>query len=245
MIKAIIVDDNQDAIEYLNALCEKYCEEILITGTCTSVEKAIELTKKVKPELVFLDIEIKNKTGFDYLNALDQIDFDIIFTTGHESYAIKAIKYAALDYLLKPISKDELIAAVDRFNVKKEQSLTQHQVVHLLENLKSDDPFKRLSIPNMTDVDVVFLKDVLYFESAGSSTVIQTKTKKFVISKGLIYYADIINKNFFKTHKEVIVNLNHVKKFFKGDGGYALMSNGDNVKVAVRRRPSFLKALGY
>ena len=244
MIKAIIIDDNSDAIDYLKSICQEYIHEIFIMGSCTSVEKGIALTNKIKPELVFLDIEINNKTGFDYLNSLEEINFDVIFTTGYDNYAIRAIKYAALDYLLKPISKDELIVAIEKYK-KRKAPITQSQMIHLLENINSKGSITRLSIPNMNGAEVVQLEDVLYFNSSDGSTLIQTKEKKHIVHKSLKNYIDILNKDFFKTHREYIVNLNHVKQYFKGDGSYAKMSNGDSVKVSVRLKSEFLKALGY
>jgi two-component system LytT family response regulator len=199
-----------------------------------------------KPGLVFLDIEMPDKTGFELLNSLPEINFDIIFTTAYNQYAIKAIRFSALDYLLKPVDLDELkgaLARVYRKHLKKEQ---RENIDMLMNNIRSSQPnFSRITLSTQDGLVILHIDEIIYCEASGTYTFFYLKNKeKIVVSKTLKEYEDLLkDHHFFRAHNSFLINLNEVKKYIKGDGGSVIMSNGDEVFVSKRRKEEFLASL--
>ena len=241
-IKTIIVDDENNSRENLKGALQSFCPEVEIAGEANSALSAITLIRKVNPSLVFLDIEMPDGNGFEILEFFKQPSFQVIFVTAYDQYAIKAIRFTALDYILKPIDVLLLRAAIDRH-------LNYHNVDKRLQQFINNQQLpaqsKRIALPLTDKIHFVEVKDIINCKGEGSYTSIYTtENKNYLVSKPLIDYEDILaDFNFIRTHKSHIVNRNHIKTFIKTDGGYLLMSNGSNVPVSRRKREEVLDLL--
>lgn len=246
MIKAIIVDDELGARESLLKMVEKNCKNIEIVAKADSMLSAYEAIIKYSPDLVFLDIEMPNGNAFDLLEKFDKINFDIIFTTAYDHYAIKGIKYSALDYLLKPIDQEELIQAVHRFEEKSGQKNSlDKQFKTLLSNIRPENKLKKVGIPDGDGLIFINLSDIIRCDSDGNYTFFILITgKKIIASRTLGEYEQMfVDDNFFRVHRSHLINLQHVKKYIKGEGGYAVMSDNSQVEVSRRNKMDFLEKL--
>lgn len=242
MIRTLIIDDEQHCIDRVQQLINKFGSDLIIVATCSTVDDAIEKTNLLNPDLVFLDIEIHDKTGFQYLEALGDYDFHLIFTTAFNDFAIKAFKYSAMDYLLKPIDEDDFMQAMQKLNKKISAADTEMQIKMLLSNLKKEDQKKTIRIPTSNGFEIVEIADIIHCQAETSYTHIFTKNDKFLVSKGIRFYEDLLkDANFFRIHNSHLVNVNHVKKYTKGKGGYVTMSNNSNIDVSTRKKEDFLK----
>ena len=246
MLRALIVEDEHHNQEVLRKLLERYHNDIQIVGMAEDVEEAILAIEKNKPDLIFLDIELKMKSAFDLLNRVDCTGIDIIFTTAFEQYAIKAIKYAAIDYLLKPIDIDELSEALKTVRNKVMNKVDNYvQIQTLLANLKQ--PNTRLTIPTVEGYDFIPIVDILYCQADGSYSVFLTKSgKKIVSSKSLKYYENlVISEQLFRVSKSYIINLNYVKKFVKGKSPYIVMDNEVSISVSPYTKSALLDLIKH
>lgn len=242
MIRAIIVDDEQHCVDRISQLMTSFDSNIEIIATCHTVDEAVKKTNALNPDLVFLDIEIYDKTGFDYLEQLGEYDFNLIFTTAFNDYAIKAFKYSAMDYLLKPIDRDEFIEAITRLNKRVSSTDTALQIKMLLNNLKNEDQKKTIRIPTTDGFEIIAISDIIHCEADTSYTHIYTKDNKYLVSKGIRFYEDLLKDvNFFRIHNSHLVNLDHIKKYTKGKGGYVTMSNNSTIAVSTRKKEEFLE----
>ncbi|HVX48782.1 MAG TPA: LytTR family DNA-binding domain-containing protein [Chitinophagaceae bacterium] len=246
MITAVIIDDEKKCISLLRHLVERHCTDISIVAEAENAVEGIEAIQKHNPGLVFLDIEMPDKTGFELLNSLPDIHFDIIFTTAYNHYAIKAIRFSALDYLLKPVDIDELknaVARVYRKHLKKER---QESIDLLMNNVRAPQTgFSRISLSTQDGLVILHVNEILYCEASGTYTIFYLKNKeKIIVSKTLKEYEELLkDHHFFRAHNSFLVNLNEVKKYIKGDGGSVIMSNGEEVFVSKRRKEEFLAVL--
>jgi two-component system, LytTR family, response regulator len=245
MIKTIIIDDEQHGIDYLLSIMRSYKNTFNVIATCQSVEEALVATKNLQPELVFLDIKIHDKTGFDYLEQLGNINFEVIFTTAFESYAIKAFKFSALDYLLKPIDTDEFNYTVKRLEEKLLQTNLSEQMKVLFHNLNGNDTQKKIAIPTLEGFQFLDIEDIIYCKADASYTHIFTnKNNKITVSKPLKHYDDLLSdSSFFRVHNSHLININHIKKYTKGKGGYVTMDDNTTINISTRRKEAFLKLL--
>ncbi len=243
MIKAIVIDDEESGRKVMANMLANYCPEVEIAGSATSVSEGLQLIKLNQPDLVFLDIEMPPHTGFDLLEALDEIPFGIIFTTAHNHYTIKAIRLGALDYLLKPLDAEDLKAAVKRF---KERNINLPQPTEYLAGVirHPDDPDPRIIISTSDSVFVLYVKDIVYCEGSGSYTVMHMKNKEDIVaSKNMKEFEGILqNHGFFRIHQSFLVNLKEVKKYNKTENT-AVMITGAQIDVARRKKDEFLEAL--
>ena len=246
MIKAIIVDDELGARESLSKMIEKNCKQIEIVAKVDSLLAAFEAITNKEPDLVFLDIEMPNGNAFDLLEKFKTINFNIIFTTAYDHYAIKAIKFSAVDYLLKPIDPEELIQAVKRFEerIGKNASLDK-QFKTLLSNVRPENKLKKVGIPDGDGLIFINLSDIIRCDSDGNYTFfILTNGKKIIASRTLGEYEQMFAEdNFFRIHRSHLINLEHVKKYIKGEGGYVVMSDNSQVEVSRRNKNDFLEKL--
>ena len=246
MIKAIIVDDELGARESLSKMVEKNCKNIQIVAKADSMISAYEAITNLKPDLVFLDVEMPNGNAFDLLEKFDKIDFDIIFTTAYDHYAIKGIKYSAIDYILKPIDPEELVQAVQRFEDKKGQNnMLDKKIQALLSNVKPENKLKKVGLPDGEGLVFINLSEIIRCDSDGNYTFfILTSGKKIIASRTLGEYEQMFaDDNFFRVHRSHLVNLQHVKKYIKGEGGYVVMSDNSQVEVSRRNKIDFLERL--
>lgn len=245
MIKAIIVDDEKKSRMTLANLIETYCPAVSVVELCESVTVAEKAIKKFDPDLVFLDIEMPFENGFNLLERIKTPAFQVIFVTAYDHYAIKAIKYSALDYILKPVDSDELLAAVEKIEERKtDVSIQASQFELLLANLKKGGR-ARIAIPTFDGLRMVNVEEIIRCVADESYTEIILSTgEKLIVSRILKEYEDLLSDlNFFRVHNSCLINLAHVVRYVKGDGGNVIMSNGECVEVARRKKIELLNKL--
>jgi two-component system, LytTR family, response regulator len=236
-MKACIVDDEQKGRDSLQHLLKDNCSDVTVIGQADSVESAYQFITENKPQLVFLDVEMRQGSGFELLKRFDPVPFKTIFVTAHQHYAIKAIRFAAIDYLLKPVDVDELIAAVGNA-MKDNQHADQYH--HLLENLDHPGPNK-IAIPVKDGVTFIDPSEIIRLQADGTYTHIFTGADKYTACRNIKEYEELLNdQNFFRAHNSHLINLKHVKHFSRIDGYYVQMSDGSTVEVARRRKEDFL-----
>jgi two-component system LytT family response regulator len=240
MITAILVDDEENCVDILRTLLLKYCPQIELLGAANGVQSGFKMINELKPEVVFLDIQMKDGTGFDLLEKIQDVKFHLIFTTSFDNYAVKAFKYSALDYLLKPINPEELIMAVARLGERTRLEDLESQVKLLLNNRNG---LERLALPTSDGLRFVRTEEIVRCESEGNYTnVFLMSREKILVSRTMKMYAEIMPDNlFFRVHKSHLINLMHVKQYSTVDGGYVLMNDGSKVEISTRKKDEFLK----
>jgi two-component system, LytTR family, response regulator len=241
-MKAIIVDDEEKSRVTLKNLVERHCPQVEMAELCESVDAGLKAIRKHSPELVFLDIEMPFHNGFELLEKIGKPDFEVIFTTAYEHYAIKAIKFSALDYLLKPVDVDELKAAVEKVASKpKEKEPARYDL--LLATLKSKSA--KIAVPTFDGLQMVNAEEIVKCTADESYTHITlTGGQKLVVSRILKDFEELLSGlNFFRVHNSSLINLAHVKKYVKGDGGYLVMTDGETVEVSRRKKNELLARL--
>jgi len=246
MIKAIIVDDEEKSRCFLETLIKNNCPSVKILEHCASVEEALSAISKHAPGLVFLDIEMPFNNGFALFEKIKDPDFDVIFTTAYNQYALKAIKFSALDYLLKPIDADDLVAAIHKIeNRKGRKNNPANDFELLLSNLNIKSKQARISVPTFDGLQMLNTEDIVKCLAHESYTeIVLTNGSRLMVSRILKEYEDMLaDLNFFRVHNSSLVNLKHVKKYIKGEGGYVLMSNGETCEVSRRKKTELLNRL--
>jgi two-component system, LytTR family, response regulator len=247
MIRTIIVDDEPKNRKILRSLLDKFCPEVFVMHEAGSAKDALEVIALSKPELLFLDIEMPYGNGFDLLDQLMPVDFEIIFITAFDEYTLKAFKYSALDYLLKPVNIEELQAAVERAAKKiNTKNINQH-LSNLLQNLAPGKAAaSKIAVPTNDSYIFVTMRDILRLEARGNYTVIYTADgTKHISSRNIKQYDELLpEKQFFRIHNSHIINLEHVRKYRRGRGGEVEMADGAVLEVATRRKDAFLALLG-
>ncbi len=244
MIRAIIIDDEEHCISRLTSLLLDHCSDnIHLMESFRSVEDGIAAIKKLQPDLVFLDVHINEKTGFDLLGQLPSINFDLIFTTAFEKYAIQAFKFSAIDYLLKPIDADDLKQAVQKLDEKNSKKSSPEKLQVLLNNLQGKS--KRICVPVMNGLVFLQVSDIIRCESDVNYTTFFLKDKeKLMVAKTLKEFEELLSEyNFFRVHNSHLINLAYVKNYVKGKGGYVVMDDHSEIEVSTRRKDAFLKKL--
>ncbi|AYN67102.1 DNA-binding response regulator [Euzebyella marina] len=244
MLKAIIVDDEKHCQDALIQLLENYSATIELVKTVESVEAAQKAINDYEPDVVFLDVHLRNETGFDLLRQLPFIDFYIVFTTAFEEYAVNAFKYSAFDYLLKPIDSIEFNETMGRLLEKKNQENNSKRLEVLFHNFESNlGGMKKIAIPTLKDYTFLKIPEIIRCESDGNYTqIFSVNGKRLTATRTLKYFEGFLDSmQFFRIHKSHFVNLSHVEKYIKGKGGYVVMSDGTTLEVAVRRKEEFLQ----
>jgi two-component system LytT family response regulator len=242
MIKVIIVEDELQAKTALETMLLDF--NIEICGEATGVEDALKLIKTIKPDVVFLDIELTDGTAFDLLDRIIDIDFKVIFVTGHDKFAVKAFRYHALDFLLKPIHPKELKEAIDRLANFDNQKSIDFQLRQLLESVKIKT-LERLLIHTNEGITVIPQRQIIRLESDGNYTSIYTSAnQRHVASINLKNYEEMLPEPpFFRIHQSHIINTDFISKVLKEDGGFVVMENGVKIPIARRRKDEFLDML--
>lgn len=247
MIKAIIIDDEQHCIDRLTMLLSGNSSNMVeLLASVQSVEEGLTAIKTYKPQLVFLDIEIGNKTGFDLLKQLPEINFEVIFTTAYDKYAVQAFKFSALDYLLKPIDTDELQAALKKLNDKVSQKDIAGKFDALFHNLKNiQSASKKICVPVLSGLVFIQTDDIIRCESNVNYTTLFLKDKqKLLVAKTLKEFEEMLTEyNFYRVHNSHLLNLAYIKMYNKGKGGTVTMNDGSEIEVSTRRKDDFLKRL--
>jgi len=241
MIKAVIVDDEQKAIDSLSWELDKFNSEIEIINTFNNPEKAIQFLNSNSTDCLFLDINMPTMDGFQFLDKLSKRDFSVVITTAYNEYALKALKHEAIDYLLKPIDSDDLKETIKKIQKHSANNLSISKIEEVLLNFNKNFNQKKITIS--TDGKLVFLEteNIIYIESDGNySTFIMQDNQKIVVTKKLKEVNAILPENyFFRIHNSYIINLNKIKEFIKNDG-YVVMVTNDKIPVARQRKSDFL-----
>jgi two-component system LytT family response regulator len=244
MINAIIVDDEEKSRATLHKLVSNHCPKVQIVELCDSVETAMKAIEKHNPHIVFLDIEMPFHSGFNLLERIKDPEFEVIFTTAYDHYAIKAIKFSAMDYLLKPIDVDELKEAVGRIDDKKNKPHDGYKKFELLlSNIKGKSV--KIAVPTFDGLQMISADDIIKCVADESYTHITLMSKqKITVSKLLKEYEELLSDhNFFRIHNSSLINLKHVTKYIKGDGGYVVMCDGEQCEVSRRKKTELLNKL--
>jgi len=242
MIKTVIVDDEPDAVAFIESLIKEYCPDLEIVGTANSVPEAEKLINKNTPDLVFLDVEMPHGNGFELLRRTRNLSYKVIFITAFNHYAIKAIKFSAVDYILKPINIEEFITSVRKVKEsivsKKDTTLNFDS---LIENLKSALPDK-LAIPTNDGMEYLNTEDIIRIQADRSYSWFYMKSgKKYLVSKNLKGYQELLSdRYFFRTHNSHLINLEHVQKYIRHGGGSIEMTDGSRVALSRTKKDLFL-----
>jgi two-component system LytT family response regulator len=239
-MNCIIIDDEKHCIKTLSNLLQTNFPEVRILATCHDSSKAYDLIQHHRPEMVFLDIEMPLLSGFDLLSKFYHLYFDVIFTTAYDSYAIKAIKYSALDYLIKPIEKADLSDAIEKIKSKRSSiSLEQVLMATAVHNKLLPDT---IALPTSEGLTFASVNDIVYCTADGRYTCLQMMDKReILLSKSLGDVEDLLSEyDFFRIHHASLINVKHVRKYIRGEGGEVVMSDGKSLVVARTRKAEFL-----
>jgi two-component system, LytTR family, response regulator len=248
MLTAIIIDDERRSRNALRQKLTQYCADVQIIGECESGEDGIRCIEEKKPAIVFLDVEMPRMNGFTMLQQLSNRNFDLIFVTAFDHYAIQAIKYSALDYLVKPIEVPELQKAIERVNQKHQHSNPDKRLEVLLDNLgqKKHERF-RIGVPTATGLAFLRVEHIIYLEAQDNYTHIFLDDKrKYIVSRTMKDFEEMLPaETFLRIHNSHIINKNFAEKYIRGDGGQVVLTNGAVLDIAKRKKAEFLKAIGY
>ncbi len=241
LLRVIIVEDEAKGREMLRKLVELYCPEVTIAGVAESVATGVALINEQRPDIVLMDIELQPGTCFDIFPQLEKLDFEIIFTTAYKDYAIEAIKHSAIDYLLKPINKNELKLAIYKAIEKRSSKEENSKLQKLLREHKSS-ALSKLGLPTIDGVIFAEIEQIIRCEAKGSYTTIFFKDKtKHITSKMLKEYETALQEHhFFRVHNSHLINLAEVKKYIKSDGGFVEMKDGSQVPISQSHKDGFL-----
>jgi two-component system, LytTR family, response regulator len=246
MLTAIIIDDEQKGRVALKQKLEDYCPDVKLAGEAASGAEGLKLIDRHQPQVVFLDIEMPRMNGFEMLHQVKNKNFHLIFTTAYDQYAIKAIKYAAFDYLLKPVDIEELKSAIQRVMQEKKEHTGQKLEV-LEQHMATRNPLNKIAIPTLDGLLFFDISDIIHLEAQSNYTAIHFNNHpRLIASRTLKEFEDLLpDTMFFRPHHSHVINLNYIKRYIKGDGGQIEMQNGHFVDVARRKKEEFLKAIGY
>lgn len=245
MIRALIVDDEPKNIRILRGLLQTYCPQIQIIGEANGFYKALELIETTDPDLLFLDIEMPYGNAFDLLEKILPVKFEIIFVTAFNDYALKAFKYSALDYLLKPVNIDELKAAVAKAEQKFNQKNINSQLNNLINSFKKTE-LQKIALPLLDGLLFIPVSDITYLHAKGSYTDVHLQNGDIhTTARTIKDYEDMLSQDIFcRVHHSYLININHIKKYSKGRGGLIEMEDGALIEVSIRRKDEFLSRFG-
>ncbi len=244
MIKAILIDDEVHCLDTLNILLSDYCPDVQVIEQCVLAKKGLEAIEKLKPDLVFLDIEMPVMNGFELLEQISAISFAIIFTTSYDQYAIKAIRFSALDYLLKPIDPKELISAVTKVQEERHLPIPEQFQILLNQIQGKGSGFSKIAVPTAEGFELIYAEQIICCEANNNYTNFFLKNKNKIVACRTL--KDIEEQLqgfpfFVRVHNSYLVNLNEVTRYIRGEGGYLVMSDGTSVNVSRSRKEALLK----
>jgi len=242
MYRAIIIDDEQDSRETIYSYVNGMFDDISIVGEAENVEKGKLLINNIDPDLIFLDINMPDGTGFDLLESFKDRNLNVIFITAYDQYAVRAFKFSAVDYLLKPIDPDYLKEALQKFRSKKELVSSQNRLFNFLQN-RTD--FEKISLPTLEGYKFIDIKSILRCESSGSYTWFYTiNDGSFLVSRQIKEYEEmLVDLGFFRVHQSHLINLRYLKEYKKGEGGVVVLNDNIEIMVARRRKEGLLAAI--
>lgn len=244
-LKAVIVDDELSGIEVLEYAIKRHCPEVVVVKTFSSAVEALQQIPELMPDVMFVDVEMPQLNGFELVENLTSLNIQIIFTTAYNEFALKAFRVSALDYLLKPVDVDELKGAVAK--LKSLSKADHHAMDALLEYIKSQKQISKISVSTEKGIHFIDTPDVLYCLSTGPYTVFYLKDGQEVVCSKSIgeYEKTLADKGFYRIHNSSLINVEHLKRFVRTDGGYVEMSDGKTLTVSRRKKDEFLNYLGH
>lgn len=247
LIQAILIDDEPRGLTSLQKLLELNCPEVKVMQCCSKAEEARKAIQDLKPELVFLDIAMPGKNGFELLQELPAIDFEIIFVTAHDNFTTQALHLSAVDYLLKPVDDDLLVDAVRRAAKRIGDKGSKQQIETLLHNVTQRNTERKLKlcIPSMKGFQVVDIRDIIYCEASSNYTNFYFTNRALICaSKPIHEYETILeDAGFVRIHKSYVVNLEHIKEYLRGEGGSVVLSNGQEIEVSRRKKELLMQRM--
>lgn len=247
-INAILIDDEEKSCQVLEWKLKEYCKNVTVLKSCYSGREGIEAIQLLKPDLIFLDIQMPDMSGFDMLKYFDAPDFKIIFVTAHDEYALKAFKFSAVDFLLKPVESTDLVEAVSKVEKDLKRNINSEHLnllINTFERLKAHENIKKIALPTMNEIVILNLDEIVYCEGDSNYTnVYLTDNSKICLSKTLKLLEQFLPEEFyFRIHNTHIINMNHIVKIIRKDNGYVLMDNGKELAIARSRKDDFFKKL--
>ncbi len=247
MISAVIVDDEKNNIDNIVGLIQKLDLLITIVGTSTNADDAIDIIVANNPDLLFLDIQMPGKNGFDVLKALPHYQFEVVFVTAFDQYGIQAVKFSAIDYLLKPINPDELKVAVRKVEAKLNKKKENLQIENLMELIRDKDAKKehKLALASTKEIRFVYTSEIIRCESSNAYTeFFLADGKSIVVSRPIFEYEELLaSYDFIRCHQSHLVNKKFIKSFIKEDSGYLLLDDGARIPISRNKKENVLKAL--
>jgi two-component system LytT family response regulator len=243
-LKAIIIDDEPYCCETIATLLEDN-RDVEIAAVCHNGADAITAIQKHEPDLIFLDVEMPKMNGFEMLEQLSQVNFEIIFTTSYDQYALKAIRFSAIDYLLKPIDSEELQKAIQKVIQRSQKPIAQQLEILMQKIHQPTTPINKIAMPTMEGLQMISVDSIISCESDSNYTILQLKgNKKLIVSRTLKEIEELLEEHpFVRVHRCYLANLNEVEKYVKGEGGYLVMSDGTTIDVARNKKETLLKKL--
>jgi two-component system, LytTR family, response regulator len=238
-LHSIIIDDEPNNIQNLQSILRAYCNEVTVVGVAYNADEGILAIKTHRPALLFLDIQMPGKSGFDVLKAFDQINFEIIFITAYDNYGIQAIKFSALDYLLKPINISELQAAVEKAKQKIIAKQKDNNIDNLLEYLRlNNKEVPKIALPTQQEIRYVSVNDIMHCEASNNYTTFYLQNgEQILVCKTLKEFAELLKPyRFIRTHQSHLVNLHFVKSLLKEDGGILLLNDKTKIRISRQNR---------
>lgn len=247
MITALIVDDEQKNITVLQEMLRRYCPSVTVLDTAANTATAKTLILELKPQLIFLDIQMPGGSGFDLLDSIKDQAVEVIFVTAYENYLLKAIRYSALDYILKPVNLEELIAAVYRAEQRITKQSVNNQMSLLLHNIRQPEQTQQIAIPVKEGYLIVLVREIIRLQaSRGYTEIFHINGKSYLTSKNIKEYEDMLPSALFcRIHAAHLVNVDCIKVYHRGRGGYLELKNGDTIEVSVRRKEQLLSRFGF
>ncbi len=246
-IRAVLIDDEKNNIDNLRQLLNAYCPEVTVVATANNADTGKEIILQYQPDLVLLDIQMPAKNGFDLLKSLPKFDFEIIFVTAYDQYGIQAVKFAAVDYLLKPINTDELQLAIKKAfekSLQKKQNLRLENLIQLLQQQQHKDEH-RIALTTLKETRFVLATQVIRCESSNNySSFYLANGEKLLVSKPIFEFEEILKSyGFIRCHQSHLVNKKYIKSWVKEDGGYLLLENGTQIPISRNKKDAVTEAL--
>lgn len=246
MLHSLIIDDEPRGSQSLQKMIQHHCKDIDVLGIANSAEDGLRMIAEYKPDVIFLDVQMPYMNGFEMLEKMSSIDFDVIFTTAYDNYALKAFRFSAIDYLLKPIDIDELQQAVEKVRLKQGSPKDEgyRHIEQLIHSVKSQT-FNKVALPTSEGIIFLNIADIIRLEADSNYTRFFTlKKNQIIVSRTLGEYEEMLSEShFFRVHNRHLINLRHIERYIKGDGGSVIMSDNSEVEVARRKKEEFLKRI--
>jgi len=241
-LRTLIIDDEAPVRELISGIINNYCEQAEICGTANGVKTGIEAIHNLKPDLVLLDVNLTDGTGFDILRNLEDIQFSVIFITAYEKYAVNAFRFSAVDYIMKPVNIDELSSAIEKAATLTERENISKQLKNFFENINSRPEDKKIVLKDQKSIYVVKISDIIRCESDHNYTTFHLNNgKQVVVSRTLKDFDEMLSDYLFlRTHQSHLININHIVSFEKNDGGYLRMADGSSVPVSKRKKEELM-----